>query len=259
MELLNIILKYIRHFFLARNTRGFGVHSPFMYQFINGVLGEKHYFYIFSKIEDQRKELLKDTTIISLTDFGTGENRNAAVNEIAKKALKSAKYGQLLFRMVHYFKAVNVLELGTSLGITTSYLASSSSGIKCKSLEGCPQIASKAESTFRKLGLNNIDLVVGNIDTTLESCLKNTDKLDMVFFDANHKSEAVLNYFKMCLQKTHNKTIMVFDDIYWSDDMEKAWKVIQSHPRVTSTVDIFQIGIVFFNPNLHKKHYKLLY
>ncbi|NDP22786.1 MAG: class I SAM-dependent methyltransferase [Paludibacter sp.] len=259
MNVFRIIYKFIRHFLTAQNTKGFGVHSPFMFQFIQNVLSERHYFYVFSEIEALRSELKRNKTIVSITDYGMGINREDSVSQIANKSLKSAKYGQLLFRIIRYFNAVNVLELGTSLGITTSYLASSSSKIKCISLEGCKQIADNAETNFKKLKLTNIELVVGNIDSTLEDVLSKTHKLDFIFIDANHNSEAVIRYFEMCLSKVHNDTIIILDDIYWSNDMEKAWKIIKDHPKVTSTVDIFQIGIVFFNPHLHKKHYKLYY
>lgn len=259
MKQFRILYKYIWHFFTARNTKGFGVHSPFMFQFIQNVLSERHYFYVFSEIEALRRMLKKDATAISITDFGTGANRESSVAEIANKSMQSAKYGQLLFRIIRYFKAVDVLELGTSLGITTSYLATSSSNIKCASLEGCPQTAYIAEQNIKKLKITNIELTIGNIDTTLESVLSKTEKLDFVFIDANHHSEAVLRYFEMCLSKVHNDTIIIVDDIYWSEDMEKAWKTIKKHPKVTSTLDIFQMGIVFFNTHLHKKNYKLHY
>jgi hypothetical protein len=61
------------------------------------------------------------------------------------------------------------------------------------------------------------------------------------------------------LAKVHNGTILVVDDIYWSAEMEQAWERIKEHPRVTSTIDLFQLGIVFFNRDLHKKHYKMRY
>ena len=259
MNHLHYILKYISHFFLARNTRGFGVHSPFLFQFTRYVLCEKNSYYIFQSIEYLRSKLKKDYRKVGITDFGTGRNRIETVSEITNKSLKSAKYGQLLFRMVHYFKAQDVLELGTSLGITTSYLASVSSKIHCVSLEGCHEIAEIARENIDKLAIKNIELVTGDINNTLTVVLDQTNKLDFVFIDANHKSEAILNYFNLCLSKVHSNTVIVIDDIYWSSDMEKAWKKIKNSPQVMSTIDLFELGIVFFNPDLHKKHYKMRY
>ena len=259
MNLIKIIYKRIHHYLTARNTNGFGVHSPFMYQFVKYVLGEKHYFYVFQHIELVRKEALNNDEPIFITDFGTGKNRQSTVAEITRKSVKPAKFGQLLFRIVHYFKCKDILELGTSLGISTAYLASSSSEINCITIEGCPQIAAKARNNFQKLKLQNIELVEGNIDEKLNSVLEKFQKLDLVYIDANHKQEAVIDYFEKCLPKMHNDSIIIVDDIYWSEDMEQAWKKIKEYPEVTASIDLFEMGILFFNKNLSKKNYKVFY
>jgi predicted O-methyltransferase YrrM len=151
----------------------------------------------------------------------------------------------------------NVLELGTSIGITTSYLASPSANINCFTLEGSPEIASIAIRNFKLLGIRNIKTVVGDIDATLDEVLAEMKTLDFVYFDANHKYDAVMRYFSSCLAHINPGAIFVFDDIYWSNGMEKAWNEIKNHPSVSSTIDLFQVGIVFFNPDLHKRHYKM--
>lgn len=259
MRRFRLLYKYVVHFFEARNTNGFGVHSPFVFHFTNYVLKNKGVYYAFAKIESIRSELKQDQRIIDIQDFGTGTDRRRRVASIANRSLKSQKYGQLLFRMVNYFDSKNVLELGTSLGVTAAYLASPSTKINCISLEGCPQTAKIATENFKKINIENVKVVVGNIGDTLNHILSEFDSLDFVFFDANHRSEFVLNYFEMCISKVNDNSVMVFDDIYWSEDMEVAWEKIQQHPRVMSTIDLFQVGIVFFNPDLHKKHYKMRY
>jgi predicted O-methyltransferase YrrM len=259
MSQFKSIYKYFKHFISAKNTGGHGVHSPFMYQFTRYVLHENHPFYIFDSIEKLRTGLEKDKRILSITDFGTGINRTRSVSNIAKKSLKSSRESQLLFRIAHYMKAGNVLELGTSLGITALYLGSLSAKMKCVTLEGCPQIAAIAAENFKKMGMSNIELIVGNIDTTLPNALASMPQLDMVFIDANHRSNAVLKYFDLCLSNVHKNTVVVIDDIYWSDDMDFAWQTIKDHPQVTSSIDLFHMGIVFFNTDINKMHYKMRY
>jgi len=259
MNRFRLAYKYILHFLLARNTRGFGVHSPFMFQFTRFVLCERNSYYIFEEIELLRKRLKGDYRLLNIKDFGTGKDRRMKVADITRCSLKPAKEGQLLFRISNYIKAQHILELGTSLGITTAYLASPSSDIKCVSLEGCPEIAEVARENFEKLGLKNIEVVVGNIDITLKQVVNKYTQLDLIFIDANHRSEAVLNYFEQCMSKVHKDTVVVIDDIYWSADMERAWLSIQNHPRVSSTIDLFRFGIVFFNPDLNRKHYLMRY
>ena len=257
MKKIRIIYKFILHFFTARNTGGFGIHSPYLYNFTRNVISEFHDFYIFEAIERKRSELLKDHEIINVEDYGTGLFKKLLVASIVRKSIKPSRQAQLLFRIVNYIKAQNILELGTSLGLTTAYLASSSKNIKCISLEGSYEIAQLAKKNVDSLGLKNIQIVLGNIDDTLATVINEFDLLDFVFIDANHRSEAVVSYFNQCLTKVHKNTILVVDDIYWSRDMESAWEIIKNNLQVTSTIDLFYMGIVFFSNDLNKKHYKI--
>jgi predicted O-methyltransferase YrrM len=257
--MIRLIYKYLYHIFTARNSKGFGIHSPFIFQFFQFVLLEKNPFYIFNRIEKERLKLLNDNSLINVVDFGTGINRTRKVSDIARKSLKPMKFGKLLFRMINYYKAKNILELGTSLGITSSYLASASSDLKLTTLEGCPETARIANETFRDLEITNVNVVIGNIDETLSKVLDNIGLLDFIFIDANHHSVPLLNYFEKCISNTKKNCIIVIDDIYWSEDMEMAWNKIKNHDRVMSTIDLFHIGIIFLNSDLSKKHYKLIF
>lgn len=259
MQKANIVLKFLRHFFTARHTKGYGVHSPYLFNFVRFVIRERNKYYLYDDIEKLRSQLLTDSRQIEVTDFGTGYNRSRKVSDIAAHSLLPAKHAQLLFRMVKHFKPVTILELGTSLGLSTAYMASNSSNCRCISLEGCPQTASIARENFSKLQLKNITIVEGDIDKTLLPVLAELNKLDFVFIDANHTSRALIMYFEACVRYVDRNTVMVFDDIHWSDDMEIAWNAIKKHEKVKSTIDLFRLGIVFFNTDLNKKDYKIRY
>jgi predicted O-methyltransferase YrrM len=194
---------------------------------------------------------------LDIVDFGTGGKQQTSIADITRTSLKAARYGRLFYRLTDYIKARNILELGTSLGLTSSYLASPSSAARMVSLEGSEQLATIAKKNFKLLGIENIEIVTGNIDQTLTGVVDDFSQLDLVFIDANHTSEAVLNYFEQILCKIRSESIVIVDDIYWSPDMEKAWKILKQHPRVTSTIDLFELGIVFFNEDLHRKNYKM--
>ena len=51
--------------------------------------------------------------------------------------------------------------------------------------------------------------------------------------------------------------MIVLGDIHWSAEMEQAWKQIQAHPRVQLTLDLFDVGLVFFNEQPQKQHFIL--
>ncbi len=259
MSKLKFIFRYLCHLFTARNSGGHGIHSPFIYDFVQNVIYEKHPYYIYNKIEQQREKLLNNQSKISVTDFGAGKSINRKISDIALKSLKRRKYAQLLFRIVHNFKAENIIELGTSFGISTSYLASASERANIITFEGCPEIAKVAQNNFNEIGIENIKIIIGNIDNTLASTLSDFDNIDIFFIDANHRAEPLLRYFELCLSKAHDNSVFIIDDIYWSGDMMNAWKQIKGYEKVTATIDTFEMGIVFLNPDLNKKHYKILF
>lgn len=257
MKKIRYIYKYCIHFLTARNTKGYGVHSPFLFHLIRNVMREEEPYYVFRSIESLRFQLKRNRNYIYITDFGTSPNRKERISTVANHALKEASQAQLLFRIIHYIKAKKVLELGTSLGITTMYLASSSSDIECISIEGCPALSNIAQQNFNRLGLHNIKLVNARIEEVLGDVLGESGTQDFVYIDANHRYQPLLQYFEQILNYTHTKTVVVLDDIYWSREMEDAWKKIKNHPKVTATIDVFHMGIVFLDPMFEKKNYKV--
>lgn len=183
--------------------------------------------------------------------------KNIAVSAIASHSLKSPKYARLLFRIVNYFKPQSMLELGTSLGLSTIYQAKANEHAKFISIEGSNAVAEIAQQNFNCLKADNIQLIQGSFEEKLPEALKQFEKLDYVFFDGNHRKEATLNYFEICLQKASANAVFIFDDINWSDEMKEAWNEIKNHPRVFISIDLFMMGIVFFNPDFSKQHFTI--
>lgn len=253
--------KYIKYYFVAQNRKGHGVHSPFVFDFINNILLDKKVYPVFQNIENRRNELLRDETQITIEDFGAGSSvlpfKERLIKETAHVSLKSKKYSQLLYRVVEYFHAKNIVELGTSFGITTSYLASATEGF-INTFEGASSIANIAKSTFRKLNVNNVIITEGDFAKTLEIKLKDLGIIDLAFLDGNHRKEPTIEYFKLFQNYTNEYSILIFDDIHWSKGMEEAWEVIKKDDRVTLTIDLFFIGLVFFRKEFKQKQHFIL-
>ena len=259
MSKLKFIAKYVKYRFQSGNAHD--IHSPYLFEFYNNVINDESPFYIYEDIESIRAKLLLTEMEISIDDHGAGSRVNSSSNrkikDIAKNTLKAAKYGQLLFRLVNHFKPKTILELGTSLGVSTLYLAGPSKKIKVVTVEGCLNAAKVAQINFDKIGFENIELVNNTFEAFLPAYLKTVKELDFVFFDGNHQKEATINYFNWCVEKANNETVFVFDDIHWSSGMSEAWEVIKSHPKVTSSINLFFVGIVFFNKDLSKEDFIL--
>jgi predicted O-methyltransferase YrrM len=259
---LQLSFKYLRHYLTASSGRGHGVHSPFVFDLITKVINDKQYYPEYDQIENLRQELRKDTTSLTIEDFGAGSSFDKTdqrtVASIAKNAAKTKKLGQLLFRMVKRYQPAMILELGTSLGLTTSYLAAANSLAKVVTLEGAPAVATMAESNFKLLNLSNIQLVKGNFDDTLMPTIQKIPSTDFVFIDGNHQQDPTEKYFRQLLSKTHNDSILIFDDIHWSRGMESAWDTIRKHPSVRCSIDLFFIGIVLFRQEFREKQHFVL-
>ena len=254
--------KYLHYYFTGSNGKGHGTHSPFVFDFIVNVLNDKKKHNCYDTIEAVRQQLKRDSSIIEVQDFGAGstviKSDKRVVKDIANSSLKSPKFAQLLFRIVQYYKPENVLELGTSFGITTAYLACGNANAKVFTCEGASQIASIAENNFKQLSINNITLLEGDFARTLPDLLSSIKKIKFAFIDGNHRKEPTIKYFEQLLSKTTNNSILVFDDIHWSREMEEAWKYIKQHSSVTLSIDLFFIGIIFFrHEQLEKQHFSI--
>ena len=254
-----LLQKYIRFYLSASNGKGHGMHSPFVFDFIAKILNDKTVYPEYNKVEAFRKQLLNDKKILEVEDFGAGSSvaktNRRSIASIAKNAAKPKKFGQLLFRMIKYYQPGSILELGTSLGITSAYLALAKPDAKMITMEGSKEIANKALQNFETLGLNNIELTEGNFDETLSLVLTRLSTIDFVFIDGNHRQEPTERYFLQLLSKINNESILVFDDIHWSKEMEAAWENIKQDPAVTCSIDLFFIGIVFFRKEFKEKQH----
>ena len=257
-------LSYLRYWLRSGNAHG--LHSPFVFGLYTTVIRHDGEFGAYGRIEERRRELLRSNEIITVKDFGAGSQVAGAggtqrrVRAIARHEAKPSRLAQLLFRLVNHFQPATILELGTSLGLTTAYLAAADSRNQIITFEGCSNTAAVAHETFEKLGLRNVRLVEGNLDQTLPATLAKLKKpVDFAFFDGNHRYEPTLRYFEQCLANAHENSVFVLDDIHWSAEMEQAWEAIKAHPAVTVTIDLFYVGLVFFRKKQPRQDFWLRY
>jgi len=257
-----LLKKYLRYYFTSSNGKGHGTHSPFVYNFITKVLNDAQSYPAYENVELLRKQLFKNKTLLQIQDFGAGSvvnnEKNRSVKSIAKTALKPKKYGQLLHRIAAHYQPKNIIELGTSLGITTCYLAKANNKSNVHTLEGSTMVAKTARENFEGQNIFNIEMHLGNFDNTLLEVLAKMPSVDLAFVDGNHKEKPTLKYFQELLVKAKEDSIFIFDDIHWSREMEDAWAKIKLHGSVTITIDLFFIGIVFFRKEQKvKQHFTI--
>ena len=259
MKTLQLILRYIKYVFTAKGKHT--AQAPFLYEFITEVLSESTDDENCNSIESLRKKLCQSEKEIQITDFGAGSTINNSkirkIKDIAKNSAKNAKFGKLLYRIIQFYKPKNIIELGTSLGISTSYLAKANDNAKVFTFEGCPATSTIAQENFNKQNIKNTSITLGDFNLTLANKLKEILTIDLAFIDGNHQEKPTINYFKQCLKYSNNNTIFIFDDIHWSQEMENAWDYIKEHKKATLTIDLFFVGIVFIKSELSKENFTI--
>ena len=218
------------------------------------------------RIALQRALLLKDTNTIQVNDLGAGPTNTRAANAdrkvsaIARSTGIPAIYGELLFRMVDHYQCKQILELGTGLGVSAMYLSAAAKHTgNFISIEGDAQIAAIARKNLAALNCRHAEVMLGSIQQHLPSALASLGKVDMVFMDGDHRYAATLAYFNELLPYLHQQSIVVVDDIHWSEEMTQAWNELQQHPSVKLSIDLYRMGLLFFNKDFRQAQHLTLY
>lgn len=252
------ITTYLR--FLFGSTNQHGVHSPFIYKLLTECLYRKSNAKHSELITQYRHKLLQNSNYIQVTDFGKGskvfKSNTRQISKIAKIAGTSKKKGLLLARLVNYFAPNQSLEIGTSLGIATAALKVGNPNGEITSLEGCPNTLAIAQEQFKTFGFDKTTFINGDFKSTLPKTVQGK-QYDFIYVDGNHQKMPTLNYFNILLNHIHNNSLLLFDDIHWSQDMEEAWEEIKKHPKVRVTIDCYFWGFVFFRKEQAKEHFKI--
>lgn len=259
---IKLIFLYLVYRFSAKSKRGHGIHSPFIFDFTQKVLSQKGSDVQLSNILLQRKKFMKHNERITKSNFGVGSKMNSETISVAQAVRYqsvSPRYGRLLYNLCRYTNSQNVLEIGTSIGVSTMYLASACNYGKVLTLEGDEKRIEIAKRNIEEMKLSNVEFFQGDFDTTLPNVLSKLTKLDCVFFDGNHSKKATLKYFRLCMDYIHENSVFVFDDIRWSEEMREAWNEIIANDRVSISIDLFFMGVVFFRKGIIKQHFNIIY
>jgi len=250
---------FVRHYIQSKGPHG--VHSPFVYNLITRVLRQRLIYSLREAIEKERGNLMRSNDLLEVLDYGAGSRvqrgNQRRVKEIARNTLQSASNAKALAILAEHSQAKCILELGTSLGITAAHLATALPHTKVFTIEGCPNIASQAKAVWGRLGIDSIDLSIGSFSEVLESVLKRMPSVDFVIIDGDHRGSACREYLEEILPFTHENTVIILDDIYWSPSMTEAWQTIIKDNRFALTLDFFDFGVLYQTPGRVKEHFEL--
>lgn len=260
---LNTCVDYLSFYLRSNSGTGHGIHSPFVYKFVRDVLGDKALYSDYKIAKQFREELLIDHSLLSIVELGAGSSTapgrtTRSVSDLALRVAKPVRTGRLLYRLARYYKPDYIVELGTSLGLSTAWLSLARPSASIFTIEGNGAVAIKAQSHFDRWGLSNIHLITDSFESALPPLLDQLPRVDLAFLDGNHQQQPTLDYFERLLAKKHSDSVFLVDDIYWSQGMKAAWQTIKQHPEVRCTIDLFQFGVVFFKEEFKEvRHFSI--
>ena len=251
-------------FFFQSNTI-YNVHSPFVYKLLKECLENQKNYYAYEKIESLRKKLKRSDKAINKSDFGagavnTGLQKTQSIKYLASTASSNFQKGSFLFKLVKYLEPQSILELGSCIGIGSAYMASARKKARFISVEACPETYKLAKNNCQQLGLGHLDFHCSTFSDFFEKKSIEHNSLDLVYMDGHHQYQPSLDYFERIYPLLNkDKAVVVMDDIYWSKGMNQAWKKLKEDPRVHSSIDLFQLGLLILNTDIKsKQHYKII-
>ncbi|MEL6987481.1 MAG: class I SAM-dependent methyltransferase, partial [Bacteroidota bacterium] len=224
MSKLFQVKSYFQYYLRAKTI--YNVHSPFAFEILNEVMDDEKHYYAFDILEKERAILEKDNTILEVVDHGAGSHINNAstrsISSIAHSALSKKEQCQQMFRLVQFMKPKRILELGTSLGLSSAYLSMAYQDVQIDTIEGSKEIYKSANHLFKKLKLKNINSYHGTFEEKLPDLLQK-NQYDLIFIDGHHLGNALLQYFNLISNAQNGSPTFIIDDIHWSSDMYQAW------------------------------------
>lgn len=259
--IVSLSLKYLRHWTVSGYRNGHGIHSPFLYDLVRNVLFNKAGTAVPEEILQWHRRLAHSKTYLEIHDQGAGSRITTAkrrkVSSLVKHASVTTRQGALLYRLCSWYRPGTVLEFGSGLGISTAYLAAGSVNTRIITVEGSPEKHACAVENFPDELSGRVDFVQGSFDDHFKMMLNRAGERTIIFIDGDHRYRSTIDKVMAFLNKELQETMIILDDIYWSADMERAWKECLMDERVALSLDLFHFGILIRRPAISRQHIKV--
>ncbi len=208
-----------------------------------------------------QKQWARSSGTVTFRDGGAGSHnrrspeRTVSIRTLALRSSRSAREGELLHRLCHFWQPGQCLELGTHLGISALYQMSAVPTGRFVTIEGAPELAAIARQSWTRCSLTvEPELLEGWFDDVLPSLLEDGFRPDYALVDGNHRYDATLRYVRWLMDASPDRSMIVLDDIYWSADMKQAWEDILCWPEIGLSIDLFQFGVLLLMSDTKREH-----
>lgn len=239
--------KFCRKCFYRKGHR---VHSPFVFDLITNVIEQRLPFYGYKEIDLIRLHLRLSNQTISY------RNKPVSITSFLRKQDVSKKEGELLFRLANHYKPQTILTLGSSMGLVPLYLTGYSTQACCIALEYDDEIAAIAQKAIKKKGRQSIRIYSVKNEQTLPNALEALEQIDCLYLGKTLSADEWAATYRQCRPLMHKGTMLIVNGIHTSSTKRTCWKQLCNDTDATVSVDLCRMGLIFFDPKLHKRMYK---
>lgn len=210
--------------------RGYGVHSPFVFDLITNVLEESRGYYAYARL-------------------------HAAHALAAPHDRLPQRECRWLFRLANRFHPQRIITVGTGGGlIPLSLTTYASGGLHSIALEERPATADAVRTLLHDRATSPIEFRLGTYEAELPKALAEYGHPDCLVLDAPPDRLAPL--FHLCIDHLSDKTVLLIRGIHATPLARSTWQTICAHSPITVCIDAYTWGIIFFRPGLPQQVFK---
>lgn len=183
-------------------------------------------------------------SVDDLTRPPIGKKVAFTYRQIANHTSTSPRWGGFLYLVAEGSKAATVLELGACAGIAASFFAIAPQNPRVITVEASPELAALALESTSQVS-SNVEVRNELFDDALDHLLPELGEvgIEVAWIDGHHESIATQHYFNRLKPALSPGSLVLFDDISWSQDMQNGWQAICKTRGVSHTVDLGKLGL----------------
>jgi len=112
-------------------------------------------------------------------------------------------------------------------------------------------------SFYKPIALMELELNPLNKANVLEE-IEKAKTIGLLYLKQNKNTSDLMLYFNAAIKKVNTHSILIFENIHNSKEMEASWEQIKMHKEVKLTIDLYKLGIVFFRQEqLEKENFTI--
>lgn len=235
---MNRLKRYCSALHRYKRSKGFGIHSPFAFNFILRVLRERCPYYAYEDIHSRRHKAKK-----------------LAVKSARHPHIISYKNAKMLFRITCYFSPDTILQIGTSYGVSTTAMLDVSSRSRLVIYAS----GNKHEDIYRNITESYIPRISSypTLDMTIARYREiNTGRPHFILVNDSTANDipALLTVIREALD---NNGVVIMRNLSKAEVMRNLWDETRSLMRHGMSFSNGSIGIIVAQKHLPLQHFSL--